>query len=141
MTLAVNLNYRFRRSGAQEEQMRYLIQDLKVFQSYSQILMVSALIGYYHNAYAPIEKTGSDTVQMTTFREKDRDYINFIAFAYKKNQSVLNGNERYEIFEAFANGGFPILVDKLGIDFIDKNKNGRTEVMKKYYSLLLTKGF
>ena len=141
MTLAVNLNYRFRRSGAQEEQMRYLIQDLKVFQSYSQILMVSALIGYYHNAYAPIEKTGSDTVQMTTFREKDRDFINFIAFAYKKNQSVLNGNERYEIFEAFANGGFPILVDKLGIDFIDKNKNDRTEVMKKYYSLLLTKGF
>ena len=141
MALSVNLNYRFRRSGAQEEQMKYLIQDLKVFQSYSQILMVSALIGYYHNAFVPIEKVGSDTVQMTTFREKDRDYINFIAFAYKKNQSVLNGNERYEIFEALANGGFPILVDKLGIDFVDRTKNERTEVMKKYYSLLLSKGF
>lgn len=118
--------------------MKYLIQDLKLFQSYSQILMVSALVGYYHDAYSPIEKGGSDTVQMTTFREKDRDFIDFIAFAYKKEQSVLLGNEKYKIFEAFANGGFPILVSKLGIDFVDKSKNDRTEIMKTYFSLLVS---
>ena len=121
--------------------MKYLIQDLKLFQSYSQIMMISALVGYYHNAYAPIEKTGSDTVQMTTFREKDRDFIDFIAFGYQKEQSVLLSNKKYEIFEAFANGGFPLVVSKLGIDFVDKSKNDRTEIMKKYFSLLVSKGF
>lgn len=141
MEIYVNLNYRFKRSGAQEEQMKYLIQDLKLFQSYSQIMMASAMVGYYHNAYAPIEKGGSDTVQMTTFREKDRDYIDFIAFAYTKDQSVLLGNKKYDIFEAFANGGFPILVSKLGVDFVDKTKNDRTEIMKKYYSTLIKNGF
>lgn len=141
MEIYVNLNYRFKRSGAQEEQMKYLIQDLKLFQSYSQIMMISAVVGYYHNAYAPIEKTGSDTVQMTTFREKDRDFIDFIAFGYQKEQSVLLSNKKYEIFEAFANGGFPLVVSKLGIDFVDKSKNDRTEIMKKYFSLLVSKGF
>ena len=75
--------------------MKYLIQDLKIFQSYSQIMMISALVGYRHKAYAPIEKGGSDTVQMTTFREKDRDYIDFIAFAYAQEQSVLLNNKKY----------------------------------------------
>ena len=139
MEIYVNLNYRFKRSGAQEEQMKYLIQDLKIFQSYSQIMMISALVGY--RAYAPIEKGGSDTVQMTTFREKDRDYIDFIAFAYAQEQSVLLNNKKYEIFEAFANGGFPIVVDKLGIDFADKNRNNRIEIMKKYFSLLVANSF
>ena len=103
--------------------------------------MVSAVIGYNNGAYSPIKTSASDTVQMTTFQEKDRDVIDFIAFAYKKEQSVLNSDEKYSIFEAFANGGFPILFDKLGIDFQNKEKNNRVALMKKYLSLLLTNKF
>ena len=84
MAIRTNLNYRFKRSADQEERMKYLVHDLKLFRSYSQILMVSAVIGYNNDAFCPITASASDTVQMTTFQEKDRDVIDFIAFAYKK---------------------------------------------------------
>lgn len=141
MAIITNLNYRFKRSANQEERMRYLVHDLRLFRSYSQILMVSAVIGYNKGAYCPITASASDTVQMTTFQEKDRDVIDFIAFAYMKEQSILNSDEKYAIFEAFANGGFPILFDKLGIDFQNKEKNDRVALMKKYLSLLLANKF
>ena len=73
MAIRTNLNYRFKRSADQEERMKYLIHDLNLFRSYSQILMVSAVIGYNKDAFCPITNSASDTVQMTTFQEKDRD--------------------------------------------------------------------
>lgn len=138
MAIKTNLKYRFKRSMAQESQMQYLIQDLRLFNSYSQILMISAIVGFNHKAYVPIQNTGSDTVQMTTFEDKDRDFIDFIAFAHKKEQSVFNTEEKYAIFEAYANGGFPILVEKLGVDFVEKEKNDRLALMKQYLMTLLT---
>ena len=141
MAIKTNTKYRFKRSMAQEPQMQYLIQELRLFNSYSQILMVSAIIGFRHNAFVPIQNVGSDTVQMTTFEDKDRDFIDFIAFAHKKEQAVLNSDEKYAIFESYANGGFPLLVDKLGVDFVEKEKNDRLALMKKYLMTLLTNGF
>lgn len=138
MAVKTTLKYRFKRSKSQEPQMQYLVQDLRLFSSYSQILMISAITGFNNNVYSPVTSAASDTVQMTTFEDKDRDFIDFIAFVHKKEQSVLNSDEKYAIFEGYANAGFPILVEKLGIDFVEKDKNDRLELMKKYLMLLLT---
>ena len=67
--------------------------------------------------------------------------MNFIAYAEKKDQSVLKDGKQYQFFEAFASGGFPILLDKLNINFIDKAKNDRNALLLKYYSLLVNNGF
>lgn len=141
MAVFTDARYRIKRSASQEEQMRYLFQDLKIFQSYSQILMVSAIIGYNNNAYAEIERAASDPVQITFFSEKDKDYMDFLAYARTKDQAILSTSEKYEIFESYANGGFPILVDKLGINFDEPEKNDRLQILKEYYKLLLIEGF
>ena len=62
------------------------------------------------------------------------------------NQSILqekskddpDRNKMYEAFETYANGGFPILCKKLGIDFVEKNKNDRLTILQNYYTMLLT---
>lgn len=140
MPVYTDSRYRIKRSAAQEEQMKYLIQDLKVFQSYPQLLMVSAIIGYNNNAYSEITRS-SEPVQVTFFSEKDKDFMDFIAYAHTKEQGILSKTEKYEIFENYANGGFPILVEKLGINFDEPDKNNRLEILKSYYTLLLTNGF
>ena len=141
MAVYTDARYRIKRSASQEEQMRYLFQDLKVFQSYSQILMLSAIIGYNNNAYAEIERAASDPVQITFFSESDKDYMDFLAYARTKDQSILSTTSKYEIFESYANGGFPILVDKLGVNFDEPEKNDRLQILKELYKLLLTAGF
>lgn len=142
MALYINDRYRIRRNVAQEENMKYLIQELNVFQSYSQILVISALIGYINDACA--EFTKSDTVLMNSFNRRSYDIMDFIAYACTKNQSLLtseDNTEKYRYFENFANGGFPILIKKLGINFEDKTKNDRFAILRKYYMMLITKDF
>ena len=141
MALNIDNNYRVKRSAEQEEAMRYLINDLKVFQSYSQILVISALIGYSNKTKNPIKKTASDGVLMQFFDEKNYDIMNLLAYADQQVQSILTsqGVEKYNIFESYANGGFPILVEKLEIDLVDRTKNNRLEILRRYYTMLLTK--
>ncbi len=141
MAIYTDPKYRIKRNAEHEEQMRYIIQELKLFQSYSQILMLSAVVGYSNELYIPIKNTASDGVLMQFFTQRDYDIMDFIAYAHKKEQSILRNNEKYEIFESYANGGFPLVMDKLGIDFVDKQNNDRTEILRKYYTLLLTNDF
>ncbi len=139
MSIWTDPKYRIKRSAAQEKQMQYLTQDLKIFQSYSQVVMASAIVGYINNECSFVTEPASDGILMQFFSQRDYDVMDFLAYAYKKEQAVLKTTEKYEIFSAYANGGFPILVDKLGINFNDPEKNDRLAILKKYYSLLLKK--
>lgn len=140
MPVYTDSRYRIKRSAAQEEQMKYLIQDLKLFQSYPQLLMVSAIIGYNNNAYSEITRS-SEPVQVTFFSEKDKDFMDFLAYAHTKEQGILSKTDKYAVFENYANGGFPILIEKLGVNFDEPDKNNRLDILKSYYTLLLTNGF
>lgn len=141
MAIYTDPKYRIKRNADQQEKMQYLIQELKIFQSYSQILMLSAVIGYNNNLYVPIKNVASDGVLMQFFTQRDYDTMDFIAYANKKEQSILKKNEKYEIFEAYANGGFDLLVNKLGIDFVDKKQNNRLSILNKLYMNLLMNEF
>ena len=143
MAIKVNQRYRIKRNAKYEEQMRYLTQDLKIFQDYSSLLVVSAIIGFLNDTYVPIEKTATDGVLMQFFSEKHYDLMDLLAYSRVKEQSVLTAEDdrKYTIFEAYANGGFPILVEKLGVDFVDKSKNDHLEILRQYYTLLVSDGF
>ena len=140
MAINIDARYRVKRNAAQDEQMRYLVQELKIFNSYAQIIVISAIIGYNFEKYVPFEKS-AETILMQFFDERDKDIINLIAYAHEKDQNVLRNDptKMYKIFESYANGGFPVLVSKLGIDFVDKEKNDRLTILRNYYRLLLTK--
>lgn len=141
MSIYVNNNFRIKRSASQQELMQKMIQA-KIFSQYKDILMISAIIGYLNNRYLPIEKVASDGVLMQFFNDKDYNIIDLIAYSRKKEQSIIKSDEKYDIFSSYANGGFPILVKKLGID---QNKeitsDDAKKIVIKYYTLLLTKGF
>lgn len=116
MAIHVNNKYRIKRNANQQEMMQKLMSGNKLFDSYRDILMISAAIGYANNAFVPIVKTASDGVLMQFFSEKDWDFMDLIAYAHKKEQDVLYSDEKYEIFSSYANGGFPILMSLLGIE-------------------------
>ena len=64
MPINIDNTYRISRNIDQEEQMRYLMRDLKVFNSYGQILTISALIGYVNGAYVPFTNS-AEPVQIS----------------------------------------------------------------------------
>ena len=126
--------------------MRYLWRDLRIFNNgYSQILTLSALIGYANNAYVPFT-SNAEPVQIINFEEREKDIMNFLAYKRAGNQSILqekpkddpDRNKMYQAFEFYANGGFPILCKKLGVDFVDKSKNDRYTILHNYYNMLLS---
>ena len=140
MAFDIDQRYRIKRSQSQEDAMRYLVNELKVFKSLSHLLVVSAVIGYNNDQHNEFEKN-AEPVLMNSFSERSYDIMNFLAYAYVKEQSVLKEQKQFAHFESYAHGGFPILIDNLGIDLVDKSKNDRKTIIRKYYQLLLTKGF
>ena len=53
---------------------------------------------------------------MQFFTETDYDLMDLIAYAHSKEQAILKEDGKYEIFEAYAHGGFPILLELLEVD-------------------------
>ncbi len=144
MPINIDTTYRINRNLDQEEQMRYLWRELRVFNDYHQILVISALIGYANDAYVPFTNK-AEPVQIINFEDREKEIINFMAYLKEGNQSILqerpkddpDRNKMYQAFECYANGGFPILCKKLGVDFADKSKNDRYTILHKYYTMLV----
>ena len=111
MSFYVNSKYRIRRAAEQQEMMQKLLAGNKVFNAYRDILVLSAVIGYSNKAYKPVDKPASDGVLMQFFTETDYDLMDLIAYAHTKEQAILKEDGKYEIFEAYAHGGFPIRFD------------------------------
>lgn len=141
MSTYVNNQFRIKRNALQQEAMQKLT-NAKVFDAYKDILMISAMIGYTNGVYKPIEKAASDGVLMQFFSPRDYDVMDLIAYAHKREQSIINSDEKYEIFSSYANAGFPILLDKLEITDIDAIDTATArKILMRYYSLLLSRGF
>lgn len=115
MSFYVNIKYRVRRNEAYQALMQKITSGNKIFNSYRDVLVISAVIGYCNKAYIPFEKT-ADPVLMQFFSETDFDLMDLIAYAHAKEQAILKEDKKYEIFESYANGGFPILMKLLEID-------------------------
>lgn len=145
MPINIDNTYRINRNADQEDQMRYLWRELKVFNSYSQILTISALVGYANGAYVPFTNL-AESVQIINFEDREKDIMNFLAYLKEGNQSILqekskddpDRNKMYQAFEYYANGGFPILCKKIGVDFADKSKNDRYTILHNYYNMLVS---
>ena len=139
MSFYVNSKYRIRRAAEQQEMMQKLLSGNKVFNAYRDILVLSAVIGYRNGAFKPIEKQASDSVLMQFFTETDYDLMDLIAYAHAKEQAILKEDGKYEIFEAYAHGGFPILLDLLEVDSSTEIDAAKQEtILVRLASLLIT---
>ena len=140
MGIYTNEKYRVKRSAEFENQMKYL-RDLGIFSDYASVLTVSAVIGYNNNLFVPVAKPASDAVQIQFFNPRCRDILDLIAYAHEKKQSILSEDGKYAIFEAYANGGFPVLIERLEVNFDEPSKNDRLKILENYFRLLLLNGF
>ena len=139
MSFYVNLKYRIKRAAEQQDMMQKLLSGNKIFNAYRDILVLSAVIGYSNNAYSPVERPASDGVLMQFFTETDYDLIDLLAYAHVKEQAILKEDRKYEIFEAYAHAGFPILLDLLEIDATTEIDSAKQEaILVKLASLLIS---
>lgn len=139
MSFYINPKVRIKRSADQQEMMQKLLSGKKIFDAYRDILVLSAVIGYANNAYKPIERQASDGVLMQFFTETDYDLMDLIAYSYSKEQAILKSDEKYDIFSAFANGGFPILLELLGVDETTEiDANMQENLLVKLAMIILT---
>ena len=133
MSSYVNNKYRIKRSASQQEAMLKLV-NAKVFDQYKDILMISAMIGFANQTKRQIDKEASDGVLMQFFSPRDYDVMDLIAYADRKEQSIINDDAKYDIFSSYANAGFPILLNKLEIDDVDEiDADSARKILMKYY--------
>ena len=139
MAVFVDTKYRIKRSKIYEKEMEEL-RKAKIFSSYRDILVLSATIGYTNNRFKPVEKPASDGVLMQFFSNEDENLMDLLAFIKTNNQKILHSSEKYQYFEGFANGGFPILLKLLdwvgGEEFV--SSINRKEVLMSLYTHLVT---
>lgn len=139
MSFYVNSKYRIKRSADQQEMMQKLINGNKVFNAYRDIMVLSSVIGYVNHAYVPVKKPASDAVLMQFFTETDYDLMDLLAYAHSKEQAILKEDGKYEIFEAYVNGGFPILLELLEIDATTEIDVAKQEgILVRLASLLIS---
>lgn len=138
MSVYVNPRYRIKRSADLEEKMREL-RDAKLFDSYRDMMMISALLGYINNSYEEVEKPAQDGVLMQFFNDYDYNIMDLLAFAKTKDHSILLKDDKYRIFEGYANGGFLYLLNLL--EWGELNSAERKEKLVKYYSALVSGNF
>ena len=141
MSVYINDRYRIKRNAFHESSMKMLIES-HIFSSYAHILCLASVFGYRNKAYSKIESQASDGVLMQFFSEDEKDLIDMIAYAHSKNQNILKTDQKYEIFESYANGGYPILIEKLGINFdqidITTLMSKQNEYLTQLYVILKT---
>lgn len=138
MSVYVNPRYRIRRSADTEEKMKEL-REARIFESYRDMMMISALLGFINDVYEEVEKPAPDGVLMQFFNDYDYNVMDLLAFAKTKSHSVLTMDEKYQVFEGYANGGFPYLLSML--DWTSAEGIDRKEKLVKYYSELISGNF
>lgn len=139
MAIFVDTKYRMKRSKIYEKEMEEL-RKAKILSSYRDILVISATIGYSNNRFEPVEKPASDGVLMQFFSNEDRNLMDLLAFIKTNNHKILHNSEKYQYFEGYANGGFPILLKLL--DWVGGEEYvlsvNRKEVLISLYTQLVT---
>jgi len=112
------------------------LTDSKVFSTYANVLSMAAIIGFRNSMYIHIDRPASDGVLMQFFTEEEKDLIDLIAYAHSGSQNILKKDQKYEVFESYANGGFPILADKLEISSDDLILDKKSLLLKMYQILI-----
>lgn len=142
MTVFTDDKYRIKRSNIYEKQMKDLI-SAKIFGQYRDILVLSAAIGYANNRFRPIEKPAADAVQIINFKNDDQNMMDLLALIKTKDPTILSKADKYQYFEGYANGGFPILLKIL--DFVDMedyaSSVNRKETLISLYAHLITEDY
>lgn len=134
----VNYKIRIKREVSHDVHTKKLLKA-NLFESYRDVLMAAAVIGYlksFNNKLDKVEKS-AETILMQFFTDNDFKIFDLLAYANTSKQSIINEDEKYEIFSSYAKVGFPYLLEALEIDLSEIDKLSPKELALKYYNILL----
>lgn len=84
------------------------------FKEMKHIFMLAALIGYIEEKWVALEKNQKNIFLRTSLKEEDIFLLRAIALAKTDDPEVLaNERELQNIAEGYANGGIPVIKEKI----------------------------
>lgn len=114
------LDYRIKRLECQAEMMQKMTKKPSdgsdaLFENYSTLLSVSALIGFNNDAYCDnfLDQSMGESVQRQFFQKDQRGLMDLLAICKTRDVNILKSCQKYDIFSAYAAAGFDILCGKL----------------------------
>jgi len=120
------VEYRIKRLERQSDMMQKMTKHPldgsdALFENYSTLITVCALIGFNNDAYCEnfLEQPMGEAVQRQFFQKDQRSMMDLIAIAREKDVNVLKSCQKYDVFSAYAAAGFDILCKKLDAETRD----------------------
>lgn len=126
---------RVRRPKDKEYIFKALIEgETDVFETYKDVFMMAACIGYQHDKRVPFDSTAEQIAWTVFSGQTDLPIINAIALDATKDVSILLDDEetfdrKLTIVEEYCNGGLEILKEKL----LDSTGNAHDNFMNMIY--------
>lgn len=121
-------DYRIKRLAEQSDLMQLMTKHPAdgsdaLFENYSSLLTVCALIGFNHDVYDAnfLTKPMGEAVQRQFFQKDQRSMMDLIAIARIHDVNILKSCQKYDVFSAYAAEGFKILCKKLNAATRDWN--------------------
>ena len=90
-------------------------EDGHNFEQFTNIFILAACLGYYHNKSVPFEKT-SEQIHWTAFTDKEQNIMKMIALISSPDASIVlkeNEDKMLDIVENYASGGLEILEQEI----------------------------
>lgn len=117
------LDYRIKRLESQAEMMQKMTKKPSdgsdaLFENYSTLLTVSALIGFNNDVYCDdfLGRPMGEPVQRQFFQKDQRGMMDLLAICKARDVNILKSCQKYDIFSAYAAAGFEVLCEKLEAD-------------------------
>ena len=133
-----NPNYRIKRDERFADSMEYLTQEVRLFPSYAVLMMFAAFAGHANDVFLPVERPlAGKGLHLSNFDSMPggRELLDLFAFVHTKSQDALATDAGYEAFEGYANAGYPLLLQKLGIQEGERLSERRVgELVLKLYT-------
>lgn len=137
-------DYRIKRLDCQAEMMQKMTKHPSdnsdaLFDTYSTLLTVSALIGFNYDAYRDdfMKQPMGESVQRQFFQKDQRSMMDLLAISKTHDVNILKSCQKYDIFSAYAAAGFDILCKKLNAEARDwsdsKTVNECALILSEWY--------
>ena len=141
MPIDIGFTGRIKRSIQYERAMSLLTKNKCFFSQYSNIITISALIGFVNDKYEEVIKA-AEPLLFENFTSYEKDIIDLLAYVKTKGDpKILSNFEKYTIFEGYANGGLPLLLRSFNINIDQTKEVTQTEAKElvfQYYANLVT---
>lgn len=102
------------KSAEMEQYYQQLVKE-NFFETMKDVMMLAIMLGFKNQSRIPVTKYGGDAIKEHIFKD-DMAFLDIIAVLSTNDIKILldeNKEEKYKLFEEYAEGGMNILVSEI----------------------------